>query len=327
MKKFIALALVLASGVALCAFADAAPTAAGTSEAVPVQAEPAGASGSAPLSRAELKQQAEQLVFDAGVTLLEEGKYDEALEAFGKIESYRKVADKVQETLTKKEEAESLAAERKAYEDAVALLEEGKYDEALEAFSKIESYRKVDDMVREALTKKEEAEKLAAEAAEAARPRITVEINKKNWKDYFELVQIPVRNNLDELDNIAYVFRPKAEIKDRIDYDSEFSIDIKHTDTYTGEYNFKFNPATNRIRIGKARFTAETRFPNIFHISNEGFKSFVFTDYESCCYNGDPLMPIFRAFIYYNEEIKLLQVYEVKISKVQGTLVLFDEGS
>lgn len=61
------------------------------------------------------------------------------------------------------QEAAPSAAEQ-AYEDACALLAEGKYEEAIEAFTSLESYRRIQEKIDEAAAALE-AQKLAEEQA------------------------------------------------------------------------------------------------------------------------------------------------------------------
>ena len=108
-KQLISAILLISLSLSLCACGsstDSAPVTGGDGIGI----DPASVEISPPLSEAEQKLKDEQEAFEAGVALLEEGNYEDALLTFYEIESYAKVAEKVQEALEKMAEDESTPA-------------------------------------------------------------------------------------------------------------------------------------------------------------------------------------------------------------------------
>lgn len=276
-----------------------------------------GASNTEPSqSEADLRVQAEQEAFEEAEALIAEGKLEEAIEAFSKIESYKKVAETVMEREQAKEQA--------AFDKADALLSEDKYEEAIEAFSEIGSYKRVADKIAEASAKKEEAERLAAEAAEAARPRRTVKITKDNWTEYFEIVKAPFSDAFGNLQSQLFIFRPLKSIKDKIDYDSEFTIDVKHKDTYKGEYTFKYNAKTDKISDLKVKYAANNSFYNTRSYTNKELKWIVDAGYSGPYNEKNYVNSLYQGSCFNDTKGSVLQVYKVEVVNIKGSLVLFD---
>ena len=71
--------------------------------------------------------------YNKAYTLMEEGKYDEAIEAFEELAGYK-------DSETKIEECEEAILGKK-YNEAVALMDAGKYDEAISVFESITGYK------------------------------------------------------------------------------------------------------------------------------------------------------------------------------------------
>lgn len=82
------------------------------------------------------------------------------------------------------------------------------------------------------------------------RPASTeVAITNDNWSEYFEILEYPVTDPFGRLYMYCSAFVPKAEYIDRIDYDTEFSMDISHIDNFIGVYTYSFFAGNRGIRV------------------------------------------------------------------------------
>ncbi len=96
--------------------------------------------------------------YNSAVTLMNEGKYDEAIETFEELGDYQDSAILLEECELL---AEKEVEKEEAYQNAIALVESGKYDEAIAAFEAIDGYK--DSLQKiEAIKQKIEATKQQA---------------------------------------------------------------------------------------------------------------------------------------------------------------------
>ena len=82
--------------------------------------------------------------YNAALSLIDDGKYEEAIEAFEALDGYKDSADRIEECRTKIKD--------RAYNAALKLMEEGKYDEAIKAFEALGTYKESDKKVEECNT-------------------------------------------------------------------------------------------------------------------------------------------------------------------------------
>ena len=75
--------------------------------------------------------------YNAAVSLMNEGKYEEAIAAFEALDGYKDSAEQITACET--------AIKDNAYDAAVALMDEGKYEEAIAAFEAMEGYKDSDE--------------------------------------------------------------------------------------------------------------------------------------------------------------------------------------
>ena len=79
--------------------------------------------------------------YNDAISLMDDGKYEEAIEAFEALDGYKDSADKIEECCT--------VIKDNAYDAALKLIEEGNYDEAIKAFEALDGYRDSADKIVE----------------------------------------------------------------------------------------------------------------------------------------------------------------------------------
>ncbi len=79
--------------------------------------------------------------YNNAVSLMNEGKYDEAITAFEAMNGYKDSVEQMENCMT--------AIKDKNYDNAVSLMNEGKYDEAAELFNQINGYKDSSDKLAE----------------------------------------------------------------------------------------------------------------------------------------------------------------------------------
>lgn len=89
-------------------------------------------------------------------TLLEEGKYQEAIDAFARLGDYKDSPEKMQGASKAKELAKTIANNEKKYAKADALFQEGKFEAALASFEKLGDYQDAEERADLLKEKREE---------------------------------------------------------------------------------------------------------------------------------------------------------------------------
>ncbi len=88
--------------------------------------------------------------YNNAISLMGDGKYEEAIEAFEALDGYKDSTDRIEECHTKIKD--------NAYDAALKLMEEGEYDEAIKAFEALDGYKestkKIDECKTAILDKK-----------------------------------------------------------------------------------------------------------------------------------------------------------------------------
>ncbi len=203
----------------------------------------------------------------------------------------------------------SYEAAKAGYEEATA-----KYD-ALK--SKVEKY----STVIEALEKEDYDG--AVEAVNAMRPvpekrpSHEVVITMDNWEEYFELVEIPKATAFGELERLSYVFKLRDQYIELVDYDTPFKIDISHIDTYKGESNFDYDHSTNTLTLTGWRFRSNNDLKNTFSVSNLTLKQE--NEVDSNDYSAYHFCEIYSGNVFDG-----IQIYEVNIDNIKGSIYLYD---
>ena len=87
--------------------------------------------------------------YNSAVALMDDGKYAEAITAFGEIEHY-------QDSAMLLNECEILSEKERIYQSAMLLFEEGNYDEAITSFKAIKGYKNSSQKAAEAEQKKQQ---------------------------------------------------------------------------------------------------------------------------------------------------------------------------
>ena len=218
-----------------------------------------------------------------------------------------------------------LAKEELLFQKASALFEEGQYDEALELLYLVESYARVSSQIATIEAEKQEQIRLAQEAEYAARPREVIQINLENLDTYFEFICIPYFNTFNQLDKIACKIFPRDDYINRIDFGSDFLVEIGYKAegiTATVEYDKDSNTFTYGGPLpgwGGACFMDE-----ILSVSNEDFAliaSFKTTDIGNLEIQG--LGNIWIDTIFHENGMNGCNEWSYNIEQVQGSIVLF----
>ncbi len=212
---------------------------------------------------------------------------------------------------------------QEVYDAAMSSYEAAKagYDELSSKYDELKSKADKYSTVIEALEKEDydgavEAVNAMRPAPEK-RPSHEVVITMDNWAEYFELVEIPKATAFGELECLSYVLKLRDQYIELVDYDTAFQIDISHIDTYKGESNFDYDYSTNTLTLTGWRFTGNNGLKNTSSINNNTLKRE--NEVVSNDYSINHPCEIYRGFVYDG-----IQVYEVAIDNIKGSIYLYD---
>lgn len=192
------------------------------------------------------------------------------------------------------------------------------YEQLLE---KAGQYDKYQTLI--ALLESENYEAAAADLAgripEPPKPASTeVAITMDNWSEYFEILEIPVADPFGKLYMYCFVFAPRAEYVNRIDYETDFSLDISHADTYMGEYKYSFDPETGEFAYLDAKYKFTDTIYNVRSMSNTTLKCYVNND---CQVTYDDFSAVLYSGAVFDD---IVQKYTVEIDNIRGSIYVLD---
>lgn len=104
--------------------------------------------------------------YNSAVTLMNEGKYEEAIAVFEGLGDYKDSSAKINECTALIEEERAKAQNEKAYQEALSLLENGDFEEAMKAFLELGDYSDSAEMAKVTEQKKNQSLYEAAETLE-----------------------------------------------------------------------------------------------------------------------------------------------------------------
>lgn len=231
--------------------------------------------------------------YEAAVTLMEAGNYEEAIAAFTELGDY-------EDSASKKLECENAIA----YNEAISLIETRKYEEARLIFETISDYKDVSDYLDRYKT---------------------IEITPENWGEYFEIILVPYFDTFDRLEEISYKFVFKNEYKDTVVYGSGFSIDIAYKCTGTTA-SVEYDKQTDSFTFGPELpgWGGQCFYDQIFTFKDADFAK-MSVGRENLINNKETrgICNLVIDGIYHEAEGDACQTMEHKIENIKGTIVLF----
>lgn len=195
---------------------------------------------------------------------------------------------------------------------------EQEYQQQCEEAALYQKYKEIIDSME-----REEYEIAAAELEsripEPPKPESTeVQITMDNWQEYFELREVPTPDAFGRLQHIALLFVPREEYLHRLDYSSEFVVDISHVDTYLGQYHYSFDPETGAFSYLEATYSDKCSMTNTARVTNTSLKY-----YLDNCTTADPSSgagEIYAWFVYGDD----VQKYTVEVDNIKGSIFVLD---
>jgi len=184
-------------------------------------------------------------------------------------------------------------------------------------------YQKYDDLIDclEGEDYEGAAADLQSRIPEPPKPTSTeVQITMDNWQEYFELREVPVADAFGRLECVTLLFVPREEYLYRLDYSSEFAVDISHVDTYLGEYHYSFDPQTGAFSYLDATYKSNDLLINTARVTNTSLKYYL--DNGG---NADPSSrpgEIYAWFVYGDA----VQKYTVELDNIKGSIFVLDSN-
>lgn len=192
------------------------------------------------------------------------------------------------------------------------------YQRQCEEAALYQKYKEIIDSMEQ-----EEYEAAAAELAsripEPPKPASTeVQITMENWQEYFELREVPLADAFGRLECVTLLFVPREEYLHKLDYSSEFAVDISHVDTYLGEYHYSFDPETGSFSYLDATYKANDTLINTARVTNTSLKFYL--DNGGNADPGSHAGEIYAWFVYGDS----VQKYTVEVDNIKGSIFVLD---
>lgn len=214
-------------------------------------------------------------------------------------------------------EAENYA---QAGEELLALspeLEE-KYRELNEMAELYDKYSAIIDAM-EAERYEEAAAQLQLRIPEPPKPESTeVIITIDNWAEYFEIREMPVADPFGRLEMYAFLFVPREEYVDRLDYSVDFSLDISHVDTYCGEYRYSFDAQTGEFFYLDAKFKSESSYTNVNKMTSGMLRSYA--EHRDAIRYDELYAMIYCGAVFDD----VVQMYRLEIDNIRGSVYILN---
>lgn len=120
------------------------------------------------------------------------------------------------------------------------------------------------------------------------------------------------------LESVGLMFVPRKEYLHRLDYSSEFMLDISHVDTYLGEYYYSFDAQTGAFSYLEAKFSANSPITNTAKVTNTSLKFY----FDNC---GNAALSSRAGEIYAWAVFNgIVQKYTVEVNNIKGSIYLLD---